>query len=402
MGNVVCCTVSKRYKDINLHLYQINRYYSEADSLPKIPEMMEPSPLMEPRNQSEVVVDSSAITKDSNTLDRKFSIPLNGENSLKNKLSSNDSKDSNEKEINFKKKQILKNKNGVFQLLSYDIIEERFSTFKIIFPIIKSIEGLSELYIKNKYFLCGISPKQKNEGSFLFKINLEGIIEDEEINAQILINSQNPHVYPSLISDTNDQIICVGGKGQTNCELYNCNLNKWYVLPSLPEERYKCNLCLDPTNMYVYLFGGINSQNKKNKSKNESINQDNQDNDYKILRMHLIKQLIWENILVKNNNKNLFVKRFSAGCFTFQNDEDFIFILGGEDSENKYLDTIIRYSVKTNKFESTGLKLNCKAKFMNQRGLLNDDEQTYYFIDSLNQIHDIARHDCLPMNYNIL
>ena len=310
MGNVVCCTVSKIYKATNLHLYQINRYYSEEESLQKIPEMMEPSPLMETRNQSEVVVDSATITKDSIVPERKFSVPVNEETSIKNKLNSNDSKDSNEKEIKYKKKQILKNKNGEFQLLSYDIIEERFSNFKIIFPIIKSIEGLSELYIKNKYFLCGISPKQKNEGSFLFKINLEGIIEGEDINAQILINSQNPHVYPSLISDINDQIICVGGKGQTNCELYNCNLNKWYVLPSLPEERYKCNLCLDPTNMYVYLFGGINSQNKKNQKKNESINQDNQDNDYKILRMHLIKQLIWENILVKNNNKNLFVKRF--------------------------------------------------------------------------------------------
>ena len=32
-------------------------------------------------------------------------------------------------------------------------------------------------------------------------------IEDEDLNAQILINSKSPHIYPSLISDKNEQII---------------------------------------------------------------------------------------------------------------------------------------------------------------------------------------------------
>ena len=171
-------------------------------------------------------------------------------------------------------------------------------------------------------------------------------------------------------------------------------MNKWYVLPSLPEERYKCNLCLDPTNFYVYLFGGINTKDKKSKKEANDINQYI---DYIILRMHLVKQLIWENILIKNNSKNLIINRFSTGCFTFQNEEDFIFIIGGEDHENNNLDSIIRYSIKRNKFESTGLNLKCKAKFMNQCGLLSD-EQTYYFIDSLNQIHNISRHDFLTIN----
>ena len=35
---------------------------------------------------------------------------------------------------------------------------------------------------------------------------------------------------------------------------------------------------------------------------------------------------------------------------------------------------------------------------MNQYPILNDD-QTCYFIDCLNQIDSIDRHDCLPINY---
>ena len=120
----------------------------------------------------------------------------------------------------------------------------------------------------------------------MFEINTNEKNENNEINAKILINSQHPHVYPSLIYDNLGQIICIGGKGQTQCELYNNILNKWFILPSLPEERYKCTLCIDPKNVYIYVFGGINTKNKNNTNKNK-------DNDYAILRMHLIKQLIW-------------------------------------------------------------------------------------------------------------
>ena len=189
--------------------------------------------------------------------------------------------DSKSNKNNIKRK-TLKNKNGEFQLLSYDIEHEAFSTFKIIFPIIKSIEGLSELTINNNFYLCGISPKQKNEGSYLFKINLPLINDNNELNAEILINSQNQHVYPSLIADQFGQIICVGGKNQNQCELYNSNLNKWYILPELPEERYKCTLCIDPKQIYVYLFGGVNPKNINNNNENEQIIENS------ILRMDLI------------------------------------------------------------------------------------------------------------------
>ena len=388
MGISVCCAESRGFKTSNLHIYQINRYYSETESSPKIdlPEKISFPPSL---NQSNVV--EGALVKDSTISERLNSETLiieENTNDIKNSINSS------EKEKKVKRKQNLKNINGEFQLYSYDIDEERFSKFKIIFPIIKSIEGLSELLIKSNLFLCGISPKQKNEGSFLFKISLDSIFGDEDINAQILINSHYPHVYPSLISDKNGQIICVGGKGQTQCELFNNNLNKWFMLPNIPEERYKCNLCLDPKEIYVYLFGGINRKQLKNKNENNL-----EDNEYMILRMDLIKQLTWEKIIIKNESKNLIINRFSSGCFTFKNDEDFIFLIGGEDAEKNYLDNIIRYSISKETFESTGIKLQNKAKFTIQYGILKD-YQTYCFIDSLNKIHNIDRHDCLPMDYH--
>ena len=106
--------------------------------------------------------------------------------------------------------------------------------------------------------------------------------ENNELTAKILINSQFPHVYPSLVYDSLGQIICVGGRGQTHCELYNNNLNKWYMLPSLPEEKYKCTLCIDAKNIYVYAFGGINTKDKNNTKDGKSS-----ENENIILRKHL-------------------------------------------------------------------------------------------------------------------
>ena len=265
-------------------------------------------------------------------------------------------------------------------------MEENFFDIKLIFPIIKTIEGMSELSTNNKFFLCGISPKQKNEGSFLFQVNLDSKnIPDDQVNAEMLINSQYPHIYPSLIMDKNEQIICVGGKGQKQCEIYNLNANKWFTLPQLPEERHRCTLCLNGKGTHVYLFGGYNNI--------ENYNQ------IRVLRMNLIQQLIWENLLVKNTPKNLIINRFQAGAFTFKYHYNYIFIVGGEDSKENKLDSILRFSIQDLKFESTNTKLTKKAIFMNQSGA-PINEQAHCLIDNLNNIHLIEMHDCLPIDYH--
>ena len=377
MGTIVCCTPSKTYISKNIHIYQINRYYCEDSTSHKF-NKMNSTDISGIRSGSEMLITPRSSRDSSEVRNTR----LNTEILIRETQNSKS-----------KKKQCLKNSKGSFQLFSYDIEQEEHIKLKIIFPIIKSIEGLSELTIKSNFYLCGISSKQKDEGSYLFKANLDNAFEDSEIKAQILINSQHSHVYPALISDKNDQIFCVGGKGQIQCELYNCKLNKWYSLPKLPEDRYKCTLCLDSKEEYIYLFGGINLKEKNN---NENIENKTE---YSVLRLHIIKQIVWEKLIIKNDPKNLTINRFSSGGFSFKNDEDFIFIIGGEDSENKCLDDVIRFSIKNLKFESTGIKLNSRAKFINQCGILNE-EQTYVFIDSLNERHSIDRHDCLPLDYH--
>lgn len=373
MGTAVCCAEPRGYKSNNLHLYQMNRYYSESESTLNKDIMNPITNLYEPPLK----------TTETNNLEQKH---------LNSSLSEQESKINLSHSVPpLKRKKFLKNEKGEFNLISYDIEEERLASFKVIFPVIKTIEGLSELSIKSNFYLCGICPKQKNEGSYLFQVNLDSISGGEVLNAQILINSQYQHVYPSLIADKLGQIICVGGKGQTQCELYNSKLNKWYILPQLQEERYKCTLCIDPKDIFVYLFGGINTKNKKNEN-------NNQDNNYRVLRMDLIKQLVWENLVIKCDSKNIMINRYSCGSFIFKNDEDFIFLVGGEDSDHKYYGDIIRFSINKLRFESTGANLNAKTIFTQQYGILND-AQSYYFIDYLNQIHIIDRHDCLPMDY---
>lgn len=374
MGTTICCAEPKGYKSNNLHLYQINRYHPKSQPFPTIEDMINPNTNLyeEPSKTTEI--------NNSDNIDQEIPISEKETNNNFNGL-------------NFKRKKFLQNEKGEFNLLSYDIEDERFYIFKVAFPVIKTIEGLSEVSIKSNFYLCGISSKQKNEGSYLFQVNLNSVSGNEVLKAQILINSQFQHVYPSLIIDKNEQIICVGGKGQTQCELYSSKLNKWYSLPELEEEKYKCTLCIDPKETFVYLFGGINTKNKKQQSENNM-----QDNDYKVLRMDLIKQLVWENLVVKYESKNFMINRYSCGAFTFKNDEDFIFLIGGEDNEHNLYGDIIRFSIHKLKFESTGAKLNYNTTFFNQNGILNDD-QSYYFIDNLNQIHIIDRHDCLPMDY---
>lgn len=345
MGTMVCCAEMNPYNSGNSHIFQINRYFKPSSQ--KTSELL-------PDSQKETMTSTSTIN--TNPQEQQ------------------------------KKRQTLKNKNGEYQLLSYDPLEENFFDIKLIFPIIKTIEGMSELSTNNKFFLCGISPKQKNEGSFLFQVNLDSKnIPDDQVSAEMLINSQYPHIYPSLIMDKNEQIICVGGKGQKQCEIYNLNANKWFTLPQLPEERHRCTLCLNGKGTHVYLFGGYNNI--------ENYNQ------IRVLRMNLIQQLIWENLLVKNTPKNLIINRFQAGAFTFKYHYNYIFIVGGEDSKENKLDSILRFSIQDLKFESTNTKLTKKAIFMNQSGA-PINEQAHCLIDNLNNIHLIEMHDCLPIDYH--
>ena len=356
MGAMTCCVGMRPIKSENNLLYQINRYVKSDQK-------------------------NTQFINDSQRDNQLSKSPKN--NQLKNSTN---------------KKQFLKNKKGEFVLLIYDPEEDCYQELKVNLPVIKNIEGMSELNMDKNLFLCGISPKQENEGSFLLRINIDKYSsgKDDMLNADLLINSHYEHIYPSLIHDRKGNILCIGGKGQKYCERYDINASKWFPLPQLVEERYKCTLCLDNKGNYVYLFGGIKTDPflKNNGNENEDNTQ------IKILRMHLERLLIWENLIVKTNQRNLCINRISSGAFTFKNDEDFIFIVGGEDFDENCLDDVLRLSVKTLKIESTNVKLKNKTKFFNQIGVPIND-QSYCFIDCFNQTHIIERNDCLPMDYQM-
>ena len=122
--------------------------------------------------------------------------------------------------------------NGQYQLLSYDIEENTLFKYVIKIPIITSLNGLSELNLNSKLYLCGTPSKEEDASSYLFQITLQ------TLNTQIMVSSQYGHYYPSLISINNNKIICVGGKNQRQCEIYDTIINHWAIIPELPEERY--------------------------------------------------------------------------------------------------------------------------------------------------------------------
>ena len=351
---IACCVDMGSHNLENSSLYQINRY-AKCDS-----------------KKDQILPESN----------RESHISISSKNNpLKN---------------SFNKKQYLKNKKGEFLIFGYDAVDEYYQEIKVTLPIIKTIEGMSELNMDRNLFLCGISPKQKNEGSFLLKINIDKYNsgENDQLKAEVLINSQHTHIYPSLIHDKKEKILCIGGKGQTKCEVYNLTYNKWFTLPELQEERYKCTLCLDYLGNFVYLFGGVSTDPELKNNENKDNSQIN------VLRMDLENQLIWENLIVKTTQRYLNINRTSSGAFTFQYDENFIFIVGGEDSNENCLDDVIRFSIKKLTFESTNMKLKNRAKFMNQNGV-SIDEQSHCLIDCFNNIHIIERHDCLPIDYHM-
>ena len=201
----------------------------------------------------------------------------------------------NKNEENNKLYQINRNKyhgnknNNKYQILSYDIEENILYKNYVKIPILASLEGISELNLNSKLYLCGSSSTNKDSSSYLFQINIQNL------SSKIMVNSKYNHYYPSLIAINNDKILCVGGKNMTRCEIYDMEIDHWSLIPELPEERYKCTLCLDYKNKFIYLFGGINTQKNKGGKKVSNKNYIEKNN---ILRISIKNNSfpIWEKI----------------------------------------------------------------------------------------------------------
>ena len=272
--------------------------------------------------------------------------------------------------------------NGQYQLLSYDIEENTLFQYVIKIPIITSLNGLSELNLNSKLYLCGTPSKEEDASSYLFQITLQ------TLNTQIMVSSQYGHYYPSLISINNNKIICVGGKNQRQCEIYDTIINHWAIIPELPEERYKCTLCFDYKSKILYLFGGINS--KKNNLNSNYIEKEN------ILRINTKNSIFtsWEKIIIESKLENKLLTRISSASLIL--DENNIIIIGGENENGKILKNVIKFNLRDYSISSTGHNLDFPSKFMNQSTIIDANNEgnegnINYFFDSKNNIHNINK-----------
>jgi hypothetical protein len=299
----------------------------------------------------------------------------------------------NKNEENNKLYQINRNKyhgnknNNKYQILSYDIEENILYKNYVKIPILASLEGISELNLNSKLYLCGSSSTNKDSSSYLFQINIQNL------SSKIMVNSKYNHYYPSLIAINNDKILCVGGKNMTRCEIYDMEIDHWSLIPELPEERYKCTLCLDYKNKFIYLFGGINTQKNKGGKKVSNKNYIEKNN---ILRISIKNNSfpIWEKIFFEKKSENRLLCRISAAALFLE--DNIILILGGENEEGKCMKNISKFDTKKLRVESSKHSLEFACKFNNQStiveyGLSLDERNIFYFFDSKNNIHIINK-----------
>lgn len=268
--------------------------------------------------------------------------------------------------------------NGEYQLLSYDTEENILFSYSIKIPIINTLNGLSELNFNSKLYLCGTSSSKEDESSYLFQIIFE------PLNTQIMVSSQYGHYYPSLISINKNKIVCIGGKNQKQCEIYDISINHWSVIPELPEERYKCTLCYDYLKKVLYLFGGIN--NEKNICPNYIEKET-------ILRLNTKNSCFtaWERIFIDSKLENKLLTRISSASLLI--DDNHIILIGGENENGKILKNIIKFNLTDFSVNLTGKSLDFPSKFINQSTIIDDNNESniYYFFDSKNNIHNINK-----------
>lgn len=350
MGQFCCCRKLINLPIKNQFLFQLNRYI--------------------PKNEEDF------LEKDNDVNDILNTSSISGNNNLEQIENYQDPKNLKEN---------LTSEKGIFKFLFYDINQNNTLIIEKKLEIVKTLEGLSELNFEQELYLCGNSNQEDDEGSFLFELN--------PINpkTKILVNSIYSHYYPSLISGENKYIYCIGGKGQTRSEFYDIEKNNWESLPNLPEERYLCTLSLDSKNKTIYLFGGINSINT-NIGNNCKIYIES---DY-ILKLRLIKSKNknWEKIEIKDENEKKLLKRVSSASLMFEDQQDNIFILGGENEQKHFLNDIIRFNINSCSLSKINKQLEFPTIFLNQYPKkYESNSYMYVFIDKFNNVIKMDKHD---------
>ena len=299
------------------------------------------------------------------------------------------------REKNPEKEKLSENNNfnnkNKYELFSYDTEENLLVKYYIKIPILTSLKGISELNFKSKLYLCGTSSLDIDSSSYLFQINCQNL------STKIMVNSKYSHYYPSLIAINTDKIVCIGGKKNVECEIYDIVIDHWSSIPNLPEERYKSTLCYDYKHKFLYLFGGINT-----KGKNKNIKFIEKDNILRISSRNYAFP-IWEKIFIENKTENNFLNRISSACIFLGDNK--IIIIGGKNEQGKKIKNISKYDINKSCLESSGNQLEFPAKFINQNIFVDygrncfDEKNFFYLFDSDNNIHILKKQQYISNFY---
>jgi len=164
------------------------------------------------------------------------------------------------------------------KLTIYEISQRVFHTFE---PINKQIIPYCEaIFIQNSIYLIGGKDSSK-ETLKIDILSYEGTIK---ILQNLNIGRYN-HAIEKL---SNNYIYCCGGFCGVNllssCEKYSISQNKWYIIPSLTEEKQNISLCTI-NNHYLYCFGGGEPGHVRVRSTVEKLDLLNEENGWSIVQI---------------------------------------------------------------------------------------------------------------------
>jgi len=236
------------------------------------------------------------------------------------------------------------------------------------FILLNSFDGLGQLNFNNFLFFCGGSEKKKGGTYFLQYDPIKSIN-----SLTMMINCLFDHKYPSMIGYKNEFIIVVGGmEGNTRCEIYGVNKKKWKALPELPEPRFGSSLLSEEKQEFIYLFGGISTDNYC----------------VSVLRLNMKSLIVWESVIVKENSYLLQKSHLAIVKY----DRSLILLLGGSKKDEEFTDQILEFDLVSKTVKQSNLRLSRPAKFfMSNYADLNN--QTFFFFDTSSYVHTFNKID---------
>ena len=258
----------------------------------------------------------------------------------------------------------------------FDLEENRLFTRSCNLRILKTLNGLSQNCCGNTLFLCGSNEEEieNTSGSYLIRFDISNI----ETQSSILVNSIYPHYKPILIIINSAVILVIGGKRQVLCEKYSISHSKWREMPFLPEERYLGNVLFNEKDFHLYLFGGLT----------ETMFNDS------VLILNLRSVGGWDKIFIKENSE-LLQRVNCVSLYLNDEDDDTIYICGGEGILDQKIDFIVEYDFKKNKLQANEIDVQDVPKFdittvsdiNKNKFAFVDENENIYIIDIIGKDH---------------